>query len=255
MRLLAAALLLLATPAIAQEAIVPPEARAQQNSILTTKPAPAGQSEQLPWLQQPVPVAPPGSQAMPAQIPFGKSTASQYQPIQETPHTATAVPVENVDAIQASEPAPPTPAAPGADPVNENPAEPTELTAPIFLKEEHAPPRIAIVRVLNKVTARAQTIELKPAKMETVGKLQVQADHCQFSAGNSLADAAALFTIAEMLPGEEKAKPIFSGWMYQSSPSVSALEHPVYDVMLMGCKDVNPMPKVEEKADKSTKKK
>ena len=29
---------------------------------------------------------------------------------------------------------------------------------------------------------------------------------------------------------------LFSGWMYASSPAVSAMEHPVYDVWVIDCK-------------------
>jgi hypothetical protein len=29
---------------------------------------------------------------------------------------------------------------------------------------------------------------------------------------------------------------LFSGWMFASSPALSALEHPVYDVWVIDCK-------------------
>jgi len=28
---------------------------------------------------------------------------------------------------------------------------------------------------------------------------------------------------------------VFSGWMFSSSPAISALEHPVYDITLLAC--------------------
>ncbi|MGB2533926.1 MAG: DUF2155 domain-containing protein [Candidatus Puniceispirillum sp.] len=30
-------------------------------------------------------------------------------------------------------------------------------------------------------------------------------------------------------------KPVFAGWMFSSSPAVSAMEHPVYDITLLKC--------------------
>ena len=41
-----------------------------------------------------------------------------------------------------------------------------------------------------------------------------------------------------MKPGEAAvgANRIFSGWMFKSSPALSALEHPVYDVGVLDCK-------------------
>ena len=44
------------------------------------------------------------------------------------------------------------------------------------------------------------------------------------------------------LPGQEKAEDapqgdeVFRGWMFASSPALNALEHPVYDVWVIGCR-------------------
>jgi hypothetical protein len=48
-------------------------------------------------------------------------------------------------------------------------------------------------------------------------------------------------------------KRVFSGWMFAESPGLNALEHPVYDVWLTGCRDPNaPPPAVEAPPDLST---
>ncbi|MBB4658487.1 DUF2155 domain-containing protein [Parvularcula dongshanensis] len=42
-------------------------------------------------------------------------------------------------------------------------------------------------------------------------------------------------------PGAEEARPaLFRGWMFASTPSLNALEHPVYDVWVIDCKMVDP---------------
>jgi hypothetical protein len=190
----------------------------------------------------------------PALIPFGKSTASMEKPVSDGPRAIRAVPVENIDAIEAGEPSPAEPAEDIANPVTEDPAQPTELSAPIFSAQQHAAPRSTIVRVLNKVTARAEKIELKPDKPEAAGKLRLTASHCQHSDPGSLADDAALVTIAEIGEAKQPDKLLFSGWMYQSSPSINGVEHPVYDVSLVACKDaapvVKPAPVVDAKPAK-----
>ena len=33
-----------------------------------------------------------------------------------------------------------------------------------------------------------------------------------------------------------EARQVFKGWMFASSPSVSGLQHPVYDAWVVGCK-------------------
>jgi hypothetical protein len=45
-------------------------------------------------------------------------------------------------------------------------------------------------------------------------------------------DAAAFLTITDSHAGE----PGFRGWMFAASPAVSMLEHPIYDVRLLGCR-------------------
>ena len=35
---------------------------------------------------------------------------------------------------------------------------------------------------------------------------------------------------------------LFSGWMFASSPALSALEHPVYDVWVIDCAQSEPEP-------------
>src|ERR1044072_3685949 len=38
----------------------------------------------------------------------------------------------------------------------------------------------------------------------------------------------------------EAGERLFAGWMFSSSPALSALEHPVYDVTLLECKGATP---------------
>jgi hypothetical protein len=48
-------------------------------------------------------------------------------------------------------------------------------------------------------------------------------------------ESAAFLEIDERR-GDDQPKRVFSGWMFESSPAISALEHPVYDVRLLGCR-------------------
>ena len=186
-------------------------------------------------------------------IPFGRAEPSGPV-IPSGPHSTEAVPVVGVDAVEASEAAPPTPVEPEADPVQQDPAEPTELTSPIF-EPDHGPltPRKIIIRVLNKVTAQAKLISFKPNETGKVGQLQITAITCQKSAERSQTDYAGLLDIAELPTTEkEKPKPLFRGWMYASSPSIAALEHPVYDVTMVNCEMVGYAAKKAEDEAKQT---
>ena len=37
----------------------------------------------------------------------------------------------------------------------------------------------------------------------------------------------------------ENEQEIFKGWMFSSNPALSAMEHPVYDIWIVECKDKN----------------
>lgn len=185
-------------------------------------------------------------------IPFGKADYST-KPIPEGPRSVVAVPIVDVDAVESSEPAPATPMSPETNPAEENPEDPTELTSPIFV-EDAGPlgPRKIVLRALNKVTAQSATLNLKPNEMVRFGQLEITAVTCQTSAPNSQTDYAALLDISENPVGAPKPKQLFRGWMYASSPSIAALEHPVYDVTMVNCDIMPSGAKVEPKEAKKT---
>lgn len=101
---------------------------------------------------------------------------------------------------------------------------------------------------------------MKPGAVERVGKLEIEATNCFVSMPSSQSDSVALLTISEQPPGKEKKEPklLFHGWMYASSPSLTALEHPVYDVTMIDCAmktaPVDAVPEGKKPTDKPKKK-
>jgi hypothetical protein len=93
---------------------------------------------------------------------------------------------------------------------------------------------IAVLRVLNKVTARTQEIEAPIGSVMRAGTIEIIAHTCWKSAPEERPENAALLEISEIKQGEAP-KQIFLGWMYSSSPGLSALEHPFYDVTVVAC--------------------
>ena len=212
----------------------------------------------LPW-KSPDPIAaapmPAAPMSTPGKIPFGRGEAPAPI-IPSGPHATIAVPVVDVQSLDAPEAAPPTQADPQADPVKQDPAEPTELTSPIFGESDN--PNVSrkiILRLLNKVTAQATLLTFKPNETIKVGQLEITAITCQTSAPQSQTDYAGLIDIVERAQTNKTVKPLFRGWMYASSPSIAALEHPVYDVVMVECQTAAPAPKKEEKVEEKTVKK
>jgi hypothetical protein len=228
---------------------------AQQSGIYTTK------DESLPWLQKQQEQMPPGYQpSVPGKgdIPFQRATPYGAQAVPAPLPMDRSVPVENIDGIEVSEPAAPAEVPVGADPASEDPAQPTEHNSPLFSTEpDTSAPRTIVLRVLNKVTARAETLEAKPGETLQFGKLSIDARQCYQSMPNSQPDAVALLAIYEQLPDRKAPKLLFQGWMYGSSPSITALEHPIYDVTMVECRMNAPEAKElvdDAKAEKPKKK-
>jgi hypothetical protein len=96
---------------------------------------------------------------------------------------------------------------------------------------------IAVLRTLDKVTARVSTIQVPVGSATELGSLEVTVRACDKRPPEETPESAAFLEISEAKQGEP-AKMLFSGWMFASSPSLSALEHPIYDIWVVDC--VNP---------------
>ena len=87
---------------------------------------------------------------------------------------------------------------------------------------------------LDKITARVSTIEAPVGQAVTFGALEITVRACDKRPPEEPPEGAAYLEIVERKVNEEP-KTVFSGWMFASSPAVSALEHPVYDIWGLDC--------------------
>lgn len=99
----------------------------------------------------------------------------------------------------------------------------------------------AIIQGLNKITAKTSLLEIKVGSSIRFGKLIISAHKCWQAALDQKPESKILLEILDdSSSSENNAKGtsrIFYGWMFSSSPSVSALEHPIYDITAVGCKN------------------
>ncbi len=91
-----------------------------------------------------------------------------------------------------------------------------------------------LLQGLDKVTARITTIRAPVGEAVRFGTLEITAHRCLKHPPEEPPESSALLTIREVRPGEQPAV-LFQGWMFASSPALSALEHPVYDVWVKDC--------------------
>ncbi|MCK5444176.1 MAG: DUF2155 domain-containing protein [Rhodospirillaceae bacterium] len=106
----------------------------------------------------------------------------------------------------------------------------------------------AVLQGLDKVTARVSTREAALGESVRFGTLEVIVRHCDKRPPEETPESAAFLDIWEVRP-DEPATSIFRGWMFASSPALHALEHPVYDVWVLDCKEKLPEGGVLEAPD------
>jgi len=90
------------------------------------------------------------------------------------------------------------------------------------------------LQVLNKVTARAVQLELETGTHTRFGTLEITVRSCWKSAPEAKEEQAALLEVYEF-KAEKAPEKLFVGWIFSSSPALSALEHPFYDITLKKC--------------------
>lgn len=95
---------------------------------------------------------------------------------------------------------------------------------------------IAVLQGLDKTTARVSTFEAAAGTTVHFGTLSITVRDCRKHPPEEDPESAAYLDIDEVHPGQTQPVHWFSGWMFASSPAVSALEHPVYDVWVLDCK-------------------
>ncbi len=93
----------------------------------------------------------------------------------------------------------------------------------------------AILQGLDKTTARVSTIEVPLGQPARFGTLQIIARACHKKPPTETPESTAFLEIVDIRP-DSPAISVFVGWMFASSPAVSAMEHPVYDVWVVDCR-------------------
>ncbi len=115
------------------------------------------------------------------------------------------------------------------------------------------------LRALDKITGNSTDLSARVGDTLKFGRLSVTVKACYQAPPQDTPESAAFLEIhalgaeSQRVTAAEKAgkesrgpKPIgpdgllFSGWMFASSPGLSALEHPTYDVWVISCSSSAP---------------
>ena len=108
---------------------------------------------------------------------------------------------------------------------------------------------IVKLQALDKSTARTVTFEAKVGTTIEYGSLFIKIQACRESDPLDKPESAAFLQIWEVPVNAQKSEWAFSGWMFASSPALSAMDHAVYDVWVLDCLDNNKPNKEAEESE------
>jgi hypothetical protein len=93
----------------------------------------------------------------------------------------------------------------------------------------------AVFNGLDKITGRIITFEVGLNETVQFGTLQITPRVC-YSRPLTDQPQTDAFAQVDEIDENKQEKRIFSGWMFADSPGLHGVEHPIYDVWLIGCK-------------------
>lgn len=103
----------------------------------------------------------------------------------------------------------------------------------ILPDEENIP--VVELAALDKITTQLSTIKIRRDQTVRFGTLEITLRFCRTSPPEEAPESSAFLEIIDV-GHNNQSKKVFTGWMFASSPALSPLEHPVYDVWVKDCK-------------------
>ncbi len=97
---------------------------------------------------------------------------------------------------------------------------------------------VAVIRALDKITARVEELNVPINRPLKFGTLVITVHSCRMASPEETPESAAFIDVSELKPGVAETN-VFRGWMFASSPALAAMEHPVYDLWVTGCKNAS----------------
>ncbi len=114
------------------------------------------------------------------------------------------------------------------------------------------PQNKALIRALNKQTGKTKDIEIPVGDEQMFENILIKVFSCYTRPEDETPENSAFIKVNETntsfkeeLNSVKQGNLIFSGWMFSSSPSLVAMEHPNYDIWLLECKNDPNLPKIE----------
>ncbi len=103
----------------------------------------------------------------------------------------------------------------------------------IQLGAEPIQQKYAKFKLLDKISNKLIEKSILVNSSDYIETLNVQVYSCFTEPPDKIPENYVLVDIKDIF--QDKEKPIYRGWMISSSPDVTPLEHPIYDLWLLEC--------------------
>jgi len=94
------------------------------------------------------------------------------------------------------------------------------------------------LKALDKITAKTSAIRLAVGEREFFGPLEIKALKCQLSENKYSIDTVAYLQVKDLSAKDNNQVFLFNGWTFASSPTLQSIDHPIYDLWIIGCENV-----------------
>lgn len=154
-----------------------------------------------------------------------------------------------VEAIPSDEQAVAAALAPAGDDSADNNSTAPAAAAPVVEKIPDKPlvsegtplnKRVAVLGLLNKRNGESRDLTLRPGQAIRVGDVVIRLRACETTAPWEDQKLTGAFVQTDVRNRDGSWRRVFSGWLFKESPSLNAVEDPVYDVWPKSCTMVHP---------------
>ena len=91
---------------------------------------------------------------------------------------------------------------------------------------------------LDKITAKTKSIKIKLGESAKFGILEIKALKCGISNDpENKNNSVAYLQVRDISENQNEKVFIFNGWTFASYPSLTPIDHAIYDIWLVGCEN------------------
>ena len=94
------------------------------------------------------------------------------------------------------------------------------------------------LKALDKITAKTSDFRLAVGEKKFFGPLEIKALKCQLSENKDSTDTVAYLQVKDLSAKDNNQVFLFNGWTFASSPTLQPIDHPIFDLWIIGCENI-----------------